>query len=82
MDDQTPDIISGTDHPPPDTAATVQQSEGVDNGDEGPSEKVKNIASKDRILDCFLKALEACGVVGEGKVAKACYLALTSRVLE
>lgn len=82
MDDQTPDIISGTDHPPPDTAATVQQSEGVDNGDEGPSEKVKNIASKDRILDCFLKALEACGVVGEGKVAKVCYLALTSRVLE
>jgi hypothetical protein len=44
MDDQTPDIITGTDHPPSDTTATVQQSEGGDNGDEGPSDEVKEIA--------------------------------------
>jgi hypothetical protein len=60
----------------------VQQSEGEGAGDDGFTDAVKEIASKDRILDWFLKALEACGVVGEEKIAKLCYLALTSRVLE
>ena len=82
MDDQTPDINPVADTPPPDTTATVQQSEGGDNGDEGPSDEVKEIASKDHILDEFFKALRSCGVVGEEKVAKLCYLALTSRFLE
>lgn len=82
MDDQTPDIIPETDTPPPDTVATVQQSEGEDTSDNGLTNAVKEIASKDRILNEFFKVLGSCGVVGEEKVAKLCYLALTSRVLE
>jgi len=68
--------------PPSDTAATVQQSGGEDAGEDSLTDAVKEIAEKDRILDCFLKVLEANGVVGEGDVARICYLALTSRVLE
>ena len=82
MVDQTPENPLGVDTPPPETDATVQQSEGENAIENGLTDAVNEIASKSRILDCFYKALKACGVVGEEKVAKICYLALTSRVLE
>jgi hypothetical protein len=79
---KTPILFQKLTPPPSDTDATVQQSEGEDAGDDGLTDAGKEIASSSQILDLFFMALEDCGVVGEEKVAKLCYLAITSRFLE
>lgn len=45
-------------------------------------EKCKDLAMQPRILDRFEEQLRKLGVVGEAKIAKLLYLAVTSRVLD
>ena len=60
---------------PPRNSATVQPS--------GPDwDRCKDLACQPRILDCFVASLRDVGLVGEERVAKIIYLAVTSRLLD
>jgi hypothetical protein len=91
MDDQTPvvdlveeDIVDAEEGAPlSETAATLQHLEPVIKDLEDFPDRVSEIAHHKHILDHFWNVIEhSCGVIGERNVARLCYLALTSRVLE